>query len=250
METIHNFEMFIFDMDGTLAKSKSEISYEMKIVLDKLLAVKKMAVISGGMFSQFEKQLIQHLDHKHMENLFILPTSGSKLFEFKDNTWKEFFNKSIPQKKRKKIIHIILQAVEELGYKEVHPVGEIIEDRESQITFSALGQHAPIEAKEKWDGDQFKRKRIIEKIKPLLEKEFAITLGGTTSIDITLKGIDKAFGIEKLSLRTGIPIAKMLFLGDKLQEGGNDFPVKKTGIQTFEVRDENHTKELLEKWLG
>src|SRR5690606_27985880 len=93
--------------------------------------------------------------------------------------------------------------------------GDQIEDRGSQITFSALGQDAPFEEKKGWDDDFAKRKKIVEHLKKPL-KEFSIVMGGTTSIDITKPGIDKAYGIQKLKEVLGFDILEILFIGDAL----------------------------------
>ena len=57
-----------------------------------------------------------------------------------------------------------------------------------------------------------------------------------TSIDVVRKGIDKAYGIKKISERLGVGKKDMLFLGDKLEEGGNDYPVKATGVMCIQVK--------------
>jgi hypothetical protein len=72
--------------------------------------------------------------------------------------------------------------------------GEPIEDRGSQITFSALGQQAPLEEKKRWDPDFTKRKKIKAVLENLIP-EFSVHLGGTTSVDVTKPGIDPT-GLE------------------------------------------------------
>ena len=147
--------------------------------------------------------------------------------------------------KRKKIIGSLKQALEAAGFKVEKVWGETIEDRGSQITFSALGQQAPIEEKKKWDPDFTKRK----KIKGLLDKlipEFSVRLGGTTSVDVTKPGIDKAYGIRKLRDTLGIAIQEMIFVGDALFPGGNDYPAKEAGVVSIRVRDPNESKRVIE----
>jgi phosphomannomutase len=51
-------KLIVFDLDGTLAESKSSVDAEMSELLHELLAIVKVAVISGGDWSQFEKQLL------------------------------------------------------------------------------------------------------------------------------------------------------------------------------------------------
>jgi len=121
----------------------------------------------------------------------------------------------------------------------------LIEDRDSQITFSALGQEAPLDEKKKWDSDFKKREKIKKILKPLIP-EFSIQLGGSTSIDVTRPGIDKGYGVKKLSKTLGIAIEDMIFVGDAVFPGGNDYPAKQAGVVSIEVRDPHETKRVIE----
>lgn len=131
------------------------------------------------------------------------------------------------------------------GFKADKVWGEVIEDRGSQITFSALGQQAPIEAKEQWDRDFAKRQKMKVSLDALLP-EFSVRLGGTTSIDVTKHGIDKAYGIGKLRDTLGIAIEEMIFVGDALFPGGNDYPAKQAGVVSIQVRDADESKRVIE----
>jgi HAD superfamily hydrolase (TIGR01484 family) len=146
---------------------------------------------------------------------------------------------------KQKIISSLKQAIGLSGFKVKKVWGEVIEDRGSQITFSALGQQAPIEEKGKWDPDFTRR----QKIKAFLDKlipEFSVHLGGTTSIDVTKPGVDKAYGIRKLRDILGIAIDEMIFIGDALFPGGNDYPAKEAGVVSIQVRDPNESKRVIE----
>ena len=125
----------------------------------------------------------------------------------------------------------------------------MIEDRDSQITFSALGQKAPLEEKKKWDPDFKKREKIKEILKPLIPA-FSIQLGGSTSIDVTRPGIDKAYGVKKLQEILGIAIQDMIFVGDAIFPGGNDYPAKQAGVVSIEVRDPHETKRVIETTIA
>ena len=74
--------------------------------------------------------------------------------------------------------------------------------------------------------------------------------GGSTSVDITRKGIDKAYGMNRLAELTGIPLADMLFVGDRLDEGGNDYPVKALGVPTRAVEGWQDTATFVEGFLA
>ncbi|MGC1618774.1 MAG: HAD family hydrolase, partial [Candidatus Acidiferrum sp.] len=76
--------LIVFDLDGTLAESKSALDTEMAALLHDLLGIVKVAVISGGDWPQFEKQLLSNLPNDNcMANLSLLPTCGTKFFEYR-----------------------------------------------------------------------------------------------------------------------------------------------------------------------
>src|SRR5580693_1915558 len=208
-------KLIVFDLDGTLAESKSSLDTEMATLLGTLLGIVKVAVISGGDWPQFEKQVLSNLHHdKHLKNLSLLPTCGTKFYQYTGH-WKKIYSEDFTTDEKKKIIDSLKQAVGSSGFKVERTWGEQIEDRGSQITFSALGQQAPIEAKEKWDPDFAKRKVIQADLQKRLP-ELSINMGGATSIDITQKGVDKAYGLKKLRDASGIPLEAMMFIGDAI----------------------------------
>ncbi len=238
-------KLIIFDLDGTLAPSKGTIDTEMGTLLTALLAVVKVAIISGGGWAQFETQVLGRLpSDAHIGNLSILPTSGTIFYQYKDG-WHKLYSEDLSDAQKQKIISAMNAAVASSGFAATKTWGETIEDRGSQITYSALGQQAPLDEKSKWDPDFAKRQRI----KALLDvtlSDFSVRLGGTTSIDVTLPGIDKAYGIRKLRDTLGITIAEMIYVGDALFPGGNDFPARGTGVVCIQVRDPNETKRVIE----
>jgi hypothetical protein len=236
-------KLIVFDLDGTLAESKSSLEAEMSALLHDLLGIVKVAVISGGDWPQFEKQLLSNLPHdERLVNLSILPTCGTKFFQYA-GAWKKIYEEDFTTDQREKILSSLKKALGIADFKIEKVWGEQIEDRGSQITFSALGQEAPLEEKLKWDPDHTKRK----KIKAILDKsipEFSVRTGGSTSIDITKPGIDKAYGIRKLRDLLGISLKEMIFIGDALYVGGNDYPAEQAGVVSIPVKDPNETKRV------
>lgn len=238
-------KLIVFDLDGTLAESKSSLDGEMAKLLRELLSVVKVSVISGGSWSQFENQLLSNLPHDDcLKNLILLPTCGTKFFQY-GTSWKELYSEDFSPDEKEKIISSINKALESSGFKSGKLWGKMIEDRGSQITFSALGQQAPLEEKKKWDPDFAKRKKIKAILDPLIP-EFSVRLGGATSIDVTKHGIDKAYGIRKLRDVLNIAIEEMIFVGDAVFPGGNDYPAKEAGVYSIRVRDPNETKRVTE----
>ena len=238
-------KLIVFDLDGTLAESKSSLDTEMSALIHDLLNIVKVAVISGGDWLQFEKQVLSGLPRdKSLENLSILPTCGTKFYQY-GKDWKKIYSEDFTAEEKKKIISSLKKALEASGFKIKKLWGEEIEDRGSQITFSALGQEAPNEEKEKWDPDFTKRK----KIKVILDKlipGFSVRLGGETSIDVTKPGIDKAYGIRKLRDTLGIAINEMIFVGDALFPGGNDYPAEEAGVVSIRVKNPTESKRVIE----
>ena len=237
-------KLIIFDLDGTLAESKSSLDGETSVLLHDLLGVVKVAVISGGDWPQFEKQLLSNLPHdESLVNLSLLPTCGTKFFQYAGG-WKKIYSEDFTQDEKEKIVSSLKQALEGSGFKVDKTWGEVIEDRGGQITFSALGQHAPLEEKAKWDPDFTKRKKIKAILNTVIA-EFSVRLGGATSIDVTKPGMDKAYGIRKLRDLLGLSLKEMIFIGDALFVGGNDYPAKEAGVVCIPVRGPRETKPVI-----
>ena len=236
-------KLIVFDLDGTLAESKSSLDTEMAALLHNLLGIVKVAVISGGDWPQFEKQLLSNLPHDEcLENLSLLPTCGTKFFQYKGD-WKKLYSEDFTTDEKERIIGSLKKAVAEAAFKVERVWGEVIEDRGSQITFSALGQQAPLKEKDKWDPDYTKRKQIKAILEPLIPG-FSVRMGGATSVDVTKPGIDKAYGIRKLRDLLGISLQEMIFIGDALFVGGNDYPAEEAGVISISVRGPNETKPV------
>jgi hypothetical protein len=241
--------LVIFDLDGTLAESKLPLDAEMATLLARLFEVVKVAVISGGAWRQFEKQVLSLLpDDERLKHLSILPACGTQFYRY-DGAWKKLYSEDFSVDEKEKIISGLNKAINQSGFRAVKHWGELIEDRGSQITFSALGQEAPLAEKKKWDPDFTKRKKIMEILKPLIPT-FSIQLGGATSIDVTRPGIDKAYGVKKLHEILGVAIRDMMFVGDAIFPGGNDYPAKQAGVVSVEVRDPHETKRVIEATIA
>jgi phosphomannomutase len=239
-------DLIVFDLDGTLAESKSAIDAEMSALLGKLLDVARVAIISGGDFPQFQMQLVANLPlNAQLKKLSLLPTCGTKFYTYDNGTWVKKYSEDFTAGEKARITSSLEKAVDQSGFEAAKTWGEAIEDRSTQVTYSALGQQAPLDEKKTWDPDFAKRKAIKAILDSML-MGFSVTLGGSTSIDITKPGIDKAYGMHKLVEILGIPIAKMLFIGDALFPGGNDYPARSTGADCIMTRDPNETKRIIE----
>lgn len=240
-------KLIVFDLDGTLAESKQPLTGEMAALVAKLLAHMPVAVISGGALEQFLKQIVARLPHDtNLSNLYLLPTSGAALYEYCSNAWKKVYEERLSERDAHAIGTAMREAGEEAGVIDfsLPAWGERIEYRGGQVTLSALGQHAPIALKKAWDPDHTKRHMLQEVIATKLP-EFLVSFGGATSIDVTRRGIDKAYGLRKLCGRLHLHERDALYVGDELTPGGNDEAVFKTDAVTKSVKDPAETILLM-----
>ena len=238
-------KLVVFDLDGTLAASKSPLDVEMASLLHDLLEVVQVAIISGGAWLQFERQVLSHLSQDTLlAKLSILPTCGTQFYQHRGD-WKKLYAEDFTADQKQKIISSLTNAVARAGFKGERIWGETIEDRGSQITYSALGQQAPLSQKVIWDPDFAKRKKIKTVLDSLIP-EFSVRIGGATSIDVTQNGIDKAYGIKKLRDILGISLQEMIYVGDALFVGGNDYPAEQIGVISIPIRNPDETKRVIE----
>jgi phosphomannomutase len=241
-----NKKLIAFDVDGTLSLSRSKIDSEMADLLKQLLQVKQVAIITGGAFTDIKKQILDEIgeEENRNKNLILLPTNGGGLWSF-DDQWKEMSSHKLTPAEKEKITKAICEVA---GYEQCSNkndgLGEKIQDRDSEITYSALGEHAPLEQKHAWDPDFKKRIALQSELMKKLP-DFEVKIGGTTSIDITPKGMDKAYGINKLINHFKLTKEDILFIGDAVYENGNDYPVFLMGIETIKVSDPEETKKVI-----
>lgn len=246
-------KVIIFDLDGTLAESKSKITSDMAETLRDLLVVYDVAVISGGAWPQFESQLVNQLGLTSVltKRLHLFPTSGTSFYSNPDGKkWTQVYCEDLTTEEVKKIMLAFKQVLANPGVSMPKRFwGDQIENRGTQITFSAMGQLAPVAEKKKWDPNFFKRLILIDQLRQLLP-EFDLRAGGATSIDVTRKGIDKAHGISQIEKHLGFSKEEMLFIGDALFPGGNDYAVKATGVECIETTGPEHTIQIIEQLLA
>ena len=242
-------KLIVFDLDGTLAPSKSSLTPETAGLLRDLLGIVNVAVISGGAWAQFEKQLLTDLPKDSLlTNLSLLPTCGTKFFQY-NGTWAELYSEDLTAAEKRKIRDSLDKAAGEAGYRAKKVWGDVIEDRGSQVTYSALGQQAPLAEKEEWDPDFAKRKKITAILETLIP-EFSIRMGGATSIDVTKPGIDKAYGIGKLRDTLHFSFKEMIYVGDALFPGGNDYPAEEAGVVSIPVKGPDDTNLVISTILA
>jgi len=246
-------KVLAFDLDDTLAVTKSPMSDRMSELLTQLLDYFDVCIISGGRFEQFQTQVIDrlHIDPHKLNRLHLMPTCGTRYYRYDEleKEWQMQYAEDLTDEQKRQIQTVLEASAKELGLWEAAPAGDIIEDRGSQITFSALGQEATPEAKYAWDPDGTKKAQLRDLAAQSLPG-LEVRAGGSTSIDVTREGIDKAYGMQKLIDAIDIHKDDILFFGDRLEEGGNDYPVKAMGITSLDVEGWEDTAHRLESILA
>lgn len=243
--------LLAFDMDGTISVSKTPLDEEISATLAEILRNRKIAVITGADLPQLEKQVIIPLQkvQANIDNVLLLPTCGSKFFYYVNGKTTKMYSEDLSLDEKSKIFNALEHAINQTGCRPEKIYGEQIEDRGTQITFSAIGQDCPVDIKSTWDPDMTKRK-AMKKILDVLLPDFDIKIAGLSSIDITRKGIDKKYGMMKLIEYTNIPTEEIIFFGDKLVPDGNDYPVIETGVRCILVQDHHHTNSILREIIS
>jgi len=244
-------KIIVFDLDGTLAESKQSLDPEMSDLLGKLLSVKLVAIITGGGFPQLQEQVVSELniDNEKLKKLHLFPTKGAMMYNFDGYKWNLIYEKPLTQEDKDKITTAFNKVYTEIDLLPKEHYGDLLEDRGSQFTFSAIGQKAPVEIKRYWDENATKRLEIKKHLDQYLP-EFAVEIGGSTSIDITQKSVDKAYAIEKICEYYNLSKEEILFIGDAIFEGGNDYSIVKTSVSYINVSNYNETKDIIRKIIN
>lgn len=244
-------KLVAFDLDDTLAPSKSAIDPRIGDLLLALSDRVEVAIISGGQLQQFRTQVVERLPETHagrLERFHLMPTCGTQYYRIAPDGIRTVYALALSEDEKQRALAAVEEEARRLGLWESEPWGDILEDRGSQITFSALGQSAPLDAKVAWDPTGEKKNTLRDAVAARIP-DLEVRSGGSTSVDITYRGIDKAYGMNKLASETGIALDDMLFVGDRLDEHGNDYPVLAMGVRCHAVEGWEDTAEFLESLL-
>jgi phosphomannomutase len=240
-----------FDLDDTLAPSKTAIDARIGDQLIALAERVEVAIISGGQIVQFRTQVIDRLPDAAasvLAHVHLMPTCGTQYYRHDGHAFTAVYAHTLTDDEKSRALAAVEEEARRLGLWEAQTWGDILEDRGSQITFSALGQQAPLDAKTAWDPSGEKKSALREAVAARVP-DLEVRSGGSTSVDITHRGIDKAYGMHKLAEVTGIPLDEMLFFGDRLDPDGNDYPVLAMGVACRAVEGWTQTADLLDELI-
>ena len=244
-----NKKLIAFDLDGTLTESRTPMDAEMKILFSKLVSKYKVGVISGGLLSQFQKQLLFPLgESKNLSNLVILPGNGTSFYIFKDDVWKTLYEEELTAEEKNKITLACIEVVKETGYEKLFKEkGGIIQDKKGQMSLAIYYPDWDLSEKMVWDPERTKREPIRKLLQEKLP-DYEVKIGGTTTIDVTPKGIDKAYAMEKILEYFDLKKQDAIFAGDAIFPGGNDYAASQV-VEGINVKTPEDTKRLIESLL-
>ncbi|HIJ12044.1 TPA: HAD-IIB family hydrolase [Candidatus Woesearchaeota archaeon] len=210
------------DVDGTISESCQPMAAEMATEINRLLANGyNFVFISGTKKSLLLDMISPHLDHKH----FVLPTTGTKCIEVHNEKQEEIYSHGLSGEEKEEIMDALNTLVAKFNMISMTTKEDQIQNRESQVTLSVIGRGAPKNLKDAHDPSGERRQVWANYLKTLLDPtKYEMTVAGSTSIDVTKKGIDKAWGITQFSKIYNVELDSILFFGDRTQPGGNDYP--------------------------
>ncbi len=108
------YSLIIFDLDDTLAESKSQLKLDLVETLARLLEKTKVAVITGGKYEQIIKQVVSQLSSDaNLRNLYLFPTCGSSYYHFEKSEWKNVYEELLSPEGVKKIFGALIEAQKE-----------------------------------------------------------------------------------------------------------------------------------------
>ena len=223
--------LVILDLDGTLAESKASLDAEMATLLARLLEVVKVAVISGGAWAQFEKQVLSSLPQdERLKNLSLLPTCGTKFYRY-DGAWQKLYSEDFSAEEKGRIIRGLNKAIDQSGLRAVKRWGDSAR-RKKDVGFR-------LQEAQKNQGDS-----------PTVDSRIFNSIGRRDLDRCHQAGHRQGLRVRKLHETLGIAIEDMIFVGDAVFPGGNDYPAKQAGVVSIEVRDPHETKRVIEATIA
>jgi len=247
-------DLIVFDLDGTLIRTKSPMKEDMSKLLLQLLSVNKVAVIGGGKYEVFKELFLNQIkrEGRLLKNLYLFPTTSTAFYRY-NNGWKKIYALHLSKAEAASIKKAFNDVFKEIGYK--HPkktYGTLIENRGTQVSFSIYGQDLVkalgdkgVRMKEEWLKKNESLKMKITKLVGMRLPNLEVRAAGFTTIDVTKKGIDKGYGIKQIQKHLKIPVRKMLFVGDAIYPGGNDYGIVRTGVDYISVNNPEETKKII-----
>lgn len=244
-------KIFMFDIDGTLTPHRRPMTEDMvKFFLD-FCKNNVVYLLTGSDWDKVQEQVPPEI-LACVKGTFTC--SGN---DYRDSKGTLIYEKSFyPNPHLDAFLQGILEA-------SPYPTktGRHIENRPGMVNFSIVGRDCTHEQREeyaRWDNIHQERSMIRDKIMSSFTG-LDVAVGGQISVDIYPKGSDKSQAYH--IIKEANPQATILFFGDRLRHGGNDYPVYAAMVKSshnfegmpsrapdfaYPVKDYKQTKETLE----
>ena len=234
-------KVIVADVDDTICDSCQQISPEMAKQIDRMIQKGyQFAFISGTKAEDLMTMISSSLKELH----HILATTGTKYIIMDKGQSQIVYNHSFNAVEKKEILAAFEKLISHFKIQPLTSKEDQLQDRDSQISLSAVGRHAPSEIKAKYDPDGKIRQEWIRFLEQQLGDKYDYKIGGTTSLDVTKKGLDKEWGIRNFARYHNIPLHQIIFFGDKIYPGGNDYPATKV-VDCISVKNPKDTLQRL-----
>lgn len=224
------YRHLFFDLDKTIAPARQPILPEMFELLSK--RSEDIIIVSGQLVEKIQWQ-------SGGLKAYRLGQNGNEAATPEET---ELWYTPLTEPQRVEILTHISELIGLLDFTP-NPEWNPIEDRGAQITFSPIGNTAPVALKMAYDPDRKKRDSLLEQM-PFNSDEVVVKIGGTTSIDYFNKDNHKGTNVAKLIQLQGWNKDECIYFGDGLFPGGNDEAVIGV-IETVAVEDHIDTYQKL-----
>lgn len=229
------YKYLFFDLDKTIAPARQPILPEMYTLLQSL--PHEIIIVSGQEVPKIKWQT-------NGLPAFRLGQNGNHATKANEI---ELWNIPLDESHREEILAHVNKLIEGIDH-EINYDWKPIEDRGSQITFSPIGNEAPVDLKMVYDPDRKKRDALLEVI-PFISDDLIVKIGGSTSLDYIHKDRHKGTNVKKLIGNNNWNENECVYFGDGLFPGGNDEAVIGV-IDTIPVVDEADTYKKLKKMFS
>lgn len=216
LTNLGNPMFYVFDVDMTVALSNRRISDEMADVFMQAMKGKKFFFCSGAQLPKMKQQLTEEMI---TEATALFPQMGCEMWMNDEVIYKKPFQ--WPEGLREDVDAIIANS----AYPERN--GDHLQERGSMICVSTVGKGSDQEQRDRytaWENEHQEREAFSKEMNakyPTLE----FLVSGQTSVDVAMKGNNKALVLKELRERFGNE--PVMFFGDKIFDGGNDMPLAK-----------------------
>tara|TARA_Y100000593_G_scaffold44732_1_gene85262 strand:+ start:514 stop:1239 length:726 start_codon:yes stop_codon:yes gene_type:complete len=211
-------KVFIFDVDGTLTPSRRTMTPEFEEFFYQWSRGKKYYLVSGSDLVKMKEQVgVLYLSRANG----IFCCGGN---QFYDQPGEKLIYENKFKPPETLLTYLGFQTkISDTPVKSTNHR----EDRGSMLNFSVVGRDCTQEQRDEyfeWDTKTGERKKIAKEIMDGWPELDAV-IGGQISIDIVPKGYDKSQVLPHIEKRENAD--EYIFVGDRIEEGGNDYPLGK-----------------------